>query len=139
MIIEGGKFKDSRGVIQYVNDFDMSEVKRFYTIFHSNTSIVRAWQGHKVEARWFYCTEGSFDVRLVKIDNWESPSGNLKAEKFILNSEESLILKVEPGYVNGFKALHINSRLISFSNFYINENKNDDFRFDKQNWTDWSV
>ncbi len=137
MIIEGGNFKDDRGEIQFFNNFDMSEIKRFYTIFHSDTSIVRAWQGHKIETRWFYCTEGSFDIRLVKIDNWESPSDDLTVEKVILNFKKPLILKIAPGHVNGIKALSKNSKLISFSNFKLDENQNDDFRFEKKKWTNW--
>ena len=82
MIIEGGKFKDDRGEIRFVNDFDMTEVKRFYTIFHPDTSIIRAWQGHKIETRWFYCTEGIFDIRAVKIDNWGNPSDILKTPPY---------------------------------------------------------
>lgn len=137
MIIEGGKFSDERGEIQFVNDFDMSEIKRFYTIFHPNTSIVRAWQGHKIETRWFYCTEGSFDIRIVKIDNWEFPSDNLIPERLILSSRNPSILKIEKGYVNGIKALSENSKLISFSNFKLGENSDDEVRFDKNKWTNW--
>ncbi len=138
MIIEGGKFKDDRGEIRFVNDFDMTEVKRFYTIFHPDTSIVRAWQGHKIETRWFYCTEGIFDIRAVKIDNWGNPSDILNVKKYILNSEMPMILKIPAGYVNGIKAILKNSKLISFSNFKLNENENDEFRFDKDKWTDWN-
>ena len=48
MIIEGGKFKDERGEIQFFNNFDMTEIKRIYTIFHPDANIIRAWQGHKI-------------------------------------------------------------------------------------------
>ena len=138
MIIEGGKFKDFRGEIGFVNDFDMTNVKRFYTISHPDTRIVRAWQGHKIETRWFYCTEGVFDIRVVKVDNWENPCNNLNVEKYILNSETPMILKIPAGYVSGIKAILKNSKLISFSNFKLNENKNDDFRYDKDKWTNWN-
>jgi dTDP-4-dehydrorhamnose 3,5-epimerase len=137
MVINGGKFIDDRGEIQFVNDFDMSEIRRFYTIFHPNISIIRAWQGHKIETRWFFCTEGSFDIRIVKIDNWESPSEDLIPKKFILNANNPTVLKIENGYVNGMKAISQNSKLISFSNFKLGENSNDEFRFDKNLWTNW--
>ena len=52
-IINGGTFKDSRGTLRFVNDFDFSEVKRFYQIENSSTDIVRAWQGHKIEEKFF--------------------------------------------------------------------------------------
>lgn len=137
MVIKGGKHTDERGEIQFVNEFDLSEVKRFYTIFHPNTSIIRAWQGHKKETRWFFCTEGLFDVRVVKIDDWLSPSKNLKVQKFKLDSNEPVVLKIEKGHVNGFKALTNNSKLISFSDFSLSENNDDDFRFESNKWTNW--
>ena len=137
MIIKGGKFVDERVEIQFVNDFDLSEIKRFYTVFHPNTSFVRAWQGHKIETRWFFCTEGSFDIRIVKIDNWESPSEDLIPEKFILSANDPIVLKIENGHVNGIKALSKNSKLISFSNFKLDEHQNDEFRFEKSKWTNW--
>lgn len=137
MIINGEKFSDERGEIQFVNDFDMSEIKRFYTISHPSTETVRAWQGHKIETRWFYCIEGSFDIRFVKIDNWESPSDDLIVKKVVLNSTNPSILKIESGYVNGIKALSENSKLISFSNYKLGANTADEVRFDKNRWTNW--
>ena len=59
-------------------------------------------------------------------------------EKYILNSEIPMILKIPAGYVNGIKAILKNSKLISFSNFKLNENKNDDHRYDMDKWTDWN-
>lgn len=39
--IRGGIAKDHRGQIRFVNDFDMSLVKRFYIIKNADTEIVR--------------------------------------------------------------------------------------------------
>ena len=72
-IIEGGVFTDERGTINFVNDFDLSPIKRFYVTTNYSTDIIRAWQGHQIESRWFYCVQGSLDVRLIKIDNCENP------------------------------------------------------------------
>jgi dTDP-4-dehydrorhamnose 3,5-epimerase len=47
-IIDGLEYEDARGRLIYFNDFDMKAVRRFYVIEHPDTSIVRAWQGHKV-------------------------------------------------------------------------------------------
>ncbi len=52
--IKGGRHIDERGTLTFFNNFDMSPVKRFYVIDHPDTTIVRAWQGHKVEQKWFY-------------------------------------------------------------------------------------
>ena len=46
-IIQGGKFSDQRGSISYVNDFNFTDIERFYIISNSKENPVRAWQGHK--------------------------------------------------------------------------------------------
>jgi WxcM-like, C-terminal. len=66
VIISGNKHQDERGILSFINDFDMEPVKRFYTIFHHDTTVVRAWQGHQVEQKWFVVLEGAFDIALVK-------------------------------------------------------------------------
>jgi len=136
-IIVGGEFNDTRGTIFFVNDFDMKEVKRFYAIEHPNTKIVRAWQGHKIEKKWFYCIKGSFEVALIKIDDWSDPSTDLKCEEFVLKGAESEVLFIPGGYVNGFRALNNNSKMIIFSDKSIGDSEADDFRFDKNLWKKW--
>ena len=49
-LITGGVFEDQRGKVVFVNDCDLTNVKRFYHIHHPNTYTVRAWQGHKIES-----------------------------------------------------------------------------------------
>ena len=66
-LIEGGIFEDERGALSHVNDFDLSKIKRMYVTSNANTSFVRAWMAHKIESRWFFCTQGSptgFDPRM---------------------------------------------------------------------------
>ncbi len=48
-ILKGGVFTDERGELLYNNEFDLSMIKRMYTIKHPDKSIVRAWQGHQQE------------------------------------------------------------------------------------------
>ncbi len=138
-LITGGIFKDERGAVSFVNDFDMTSVKRFYQIKHKDIKTVRAWQGHKIERKWFYCTAGSFLLNLIKIDDWKNPSSDLIPETFVLKAGVSNILSVPSGYANGFKALEENSTLMTFSDQSIDEAKTDDFRFDKNYWFNWST
>ena len=42
-LIQGGLHTDARGVLRFCNDFDMSAVKRFYTIANSAEQPVRGW------------------------------------------------------------------------------------------------
>ncbi len=136
-IIEGGLFRDSRGVVQYVNDFHFQEVKRFYLITHPNKFVIRAWQGHRQETKHFYVTHGSFVVVWLKIDDFDNPSRNLTAEHLILKATESKVLTIPPGYANGLKALQPNSQIMVFSNYLLNEYSDDNLRFDKDLWFNW--
>lgn len=136
-LIKGGIFNDIRGRVSFVNDFDMTEVKRFYQINHKDTETVRAWQGHKVEKKWFYCIKGSFLFNIIKIDDWSNPSFDLVPQNFTLTETESNILSVPGGHVNGFVALEENSTLIVFSDQDLESSKKDDFRFDKNYWFNW--
>lgn len=136
-IINGGIHSDVRGSISFVNDFDFSKVKRFYNICHTNTEIIRAWQGHKEESKWFYVSSGSFKVVLIKIDDWSKASQIDSPIEFHLEFSEPRVLFIPGGYVNGFQATTPNSQMMVFSDFTIEESQNDDFRFDKDLWYKW--
>ena len=137
-IIEGGIYKDNRGVIKFVNDFDFNDIKRFYFVSNKTIEVIRAWQAHKTESKYFFVTSGEFIFQTVKIDNWNSPSHNLEVQKFILSENNSKILHIPPGYANGFKANLPNSTILVFSDKSLEESECDDFRFDKYMWSDWS-
>ncbi|WP_339611132.1 WxcM-like domain-containing protein [uncultured Planktosalinus sp.] len=137
MIINGNKFVDHRGELHSFNEFDLSEIKRMYTVFHPDTNTIRAWQGHKIERRWFYCVKGSFEVRTIELDCMENPSIDLDVKKTILEEKTPMILKIQPGFVNGFRALEKNSTLISFSDYKFGENHDDEIRFDVDKWIRW--
>ena len=120
-----------------MNDFDLTHIKRFYITTNASIDVIRAWQGHKIESRWFYCVQGSFDVRLIKIDNWENPSKIQRLEKFKISANITEVLHIPKGYINGFKALENNSKILIFSDYNLNEIADDNYRFDKNLWTNW--
>lgn len=138
-ITEGGFFSDNRGTIAFVNDFDLFPIKRFYLITHPNTAIIRAWQGHKIERKWFYCTKGSFEIKVIKIDNWTHPSKNLIIKSHIINVDKSQVLAVQKGCCTAIRALENDASLLVFSDKTLDEAKNDDFRFDKNYWFNWDT
>jgi dTDP-4-dehydrorhamnose 3,5-epimerase-like enzyme len=137
IIIQGEVHDDDRGSLQYFNDLDMTHIRRMYSIEIPNTTIVRAWQGHKLESKWFYVSAGKFKIVLVKPDNWVRPSMNLNVDEFILEAKNNQVLFVPSGYVNGFKALSSDSKLIVFSNTTLQESIDDNYRFDKALWYKW--
>jgi dTDP-4-dehydrorhamnose 3,5-epimerase-like enzyme len=138
-ITEGSLFSDNRGTIAFANDFDLSPIKRFYRISHPNTDIIRAWQGHKIERKWFYCVQGTFEIKVIKIDNWDVPSKELNINTYILNSNNTQILAIKEGCCTAIRALENDASLVVFSDKTLEEAKNDDFRFDKNYWFNWET
>lgn len=127
--IKGGIAKDDRGQIRFVNDFDMSLVKRFYIIKNLDITLVRGWRAHRIEQRWFYVLSGSFAVDIVKIDNWENASPDLPVERLVLNTDENRVLHLYTGYATAFQALEENSELLVFSDFRIENAPKDDYTY----------
>ncbi|MBD1262685.1 dTDP-6-deoxy-3,4-keto-hexulose isomerase [Maribacter polysiphoniae] len=137
-LIQGTNFTDARGKLDFFNAFDMASIVRFYEIRPSNVNTIRAWQAHKKEMKWFYCHTGSFAVHLVQVDNFEHPSPLLKIKRFVLAAKNPMVLEISGGYATGFKAIEENSALQVFSNFSLDESKNDDFRYPIEKWdTKW--
>jgi dTDP-4-dehydrorhamnose 3,5-epimerase-like enzyme len=137
-LIRGEIHQDERGSLAFVNSFDLEKFRRFYIISPENKSVVRAWQGHQQEEKAFYCLTGSFVIVAVRIDNWASPSGELKPDIFRLSESESQILIVPGGYATGIKSNTNQAKLLVFSDRTLPESRADDFRYDPNNWIDWA-
>lgn len=127
--IGGGVAKDHRGQIRFVNDFDMSQVKRFYIIKNMNLDLVRGWRAHRMEQRWFYVLSGKFAVDVVKIDDWSQASPDLPVEKIILDTNEHRVMHLSTGYGTAFQALELGSEVLVFSDYGIDNAPNDDYTY----------
>jgi len=127
-LISGNQFKDQRGTLFFNNDFDLTNIKRIYVIENKNEDIVRAWQGHKIEQRWFSVIEGKFRIQLIEVDNWDKPSENLPKIEFILKSENLDVLHVPPGFISCIQSLDKKSKLIAFTDYKLGE-INDEFKY----------
>ncbi|MGJ1436898.1 WxcM-like domain-containing protein [Sphingobacterium siyangense] len=125
--IQGGIASDERGDIRFINDFDMSLVKRFYIIRNRDIDLIRGWRGHRSEQRWFYALSGSFRVDVVKIDDWESPDRELFVFKIELDSSEMKVLNLPAGYGTAIRALEPNSELLVFADHPISNAVFDDY------------
>ena len=125
VLIQGGCHADTRGALRFCNDFDMSAVKRFYTIANSVAEPIRGWIGHKRETKWFFPLKGRTEI-VVESFNVEEPRGR-RAEVFVLDAKESSVLKVPPE--NWFCIKQDgNSEIMVFSDCKVGEYENDDFR-----------
>ncbi len=128
-IIQGGSHIDERGTLGFINDFDMAEVKRFYKISHPTTKIVRAWRGHKIEQRWIHVTQGTFEIRLVKIDDWVTPDKYLPQFVFEISSGFNTVLHIPKGFASSLRATEPNSTVLLFADSSIEEIVKDDYLF----------
>ena len=137
-VIEGEVFNDHRGQISSMNHFMFGEVERYYLSPHPDPATIRGWHGHQLEKRWFQCIKGSFTLAFVKIDNWEHPSQDLKAEIFEISEAKSQVICLPEGYANCIKAQEQDSVLMVFSGKRVPEAYEDSWRYDANNWVDWS-
>ncbi len=120
VLIEGGSHSDARGKLRFCNDFDMTAVKRFYTISNSDEQPVRGWIGHKKENKWFFPLKGRTVIELEPMEGgtWESIE---------LAEAKPQVLKVEPG--NWFCIKQDGSaEVMVFSDCKVGEYPDDDFR-----------
>lgn len=137
-VITGNEHIDNRGKLCFINGFDMTPIKRMYTIEHPSTSVIRAWQAHNIESKYFKCLKGRFIVAAVAIDDWDNPSPVLQPKTFILEARTNEVLCIPGGHANGFKALDPESQLLVFSDMDLDSAKDDQFKFDPHLWMDWN-
>lgn len=129
MLLEGKKYQDERGIITYNNDFDTSQIKRIYTIENQSTEFVRGWQGHKIEQRWFACMKGSFEISVIKVDNFTQPSKDLTIQKYLLTDEVLTYLHIPAGCITAIQAKSEKSKLMVLADYGLGELA-DEYRFD---------
>ncbi len=136
-LIEGHVHQDDRGELRYNNKLSLKTVKRFYQITCKETNTIRAWQGHQFESKFFTVLNGRFEINLIKIDDWQKPSIELKIDKLTLDCTKHQTLVVPGGFVTGIKNLEPNAKLLVFSDTTLEKSLEDDFRFDKNYWNPW--
>lgn len=128
LLHKGSLFQDHRGSLRYNNDFDASQIKRIYTIENQSIVNIRAWQGHKIEQRWFSVINGSFLIKVIEPDHWENPSGTNAKFEFVLEKKTLDFLHIPSGFLTGIKALEENSQLLVMADYALGEIK-DEYKF----------
>ena len=136
-LLKGSLIADDRGEVGFVNDFDFAGVKRFYTVSNHAVGFVRAWHGHRQEAKYVSVVQGAMLIACVLVDNWEKPSASLPIHRFVLSAHAPAVLFIPPGYANGNMSLTPDAKAVFFSTSTLEESKNDDVRFDARSWNPW--
>jgi dTDP-4-dehydrorhamnose 3,5-epimerase len=139
MHIPGGKAFDDRGSLSFINDLDISIFKRFYIVQNHTQGFVRAWHGHKKEAKAVVVVAGAALVAAVKIDNWDKPSKDLEVQRAVLSAEKPGALLIPAGHANGFMTLTEGAKVMFLSTSTLDESVGDDFRFDANYWNPWQI
>jgi dTDP-4-dehydrorhamnose 3,5-epimerase-like enzyme len=129
---------DHRGKVTFVNDFDMTDVKRTYTVSNKLVKTVRAWHRHQNEQKWITVQKGEFLVCVVKVDSFKNPNEEAEVIEFLLNTENN-VLFVPGGYANGAMNLTDENEIRYFSSSTLEESSNDDFRIDAKFWNPWEI
>jgi dTDP-4-dehydrorhamnose 3,5-epimerase len=138
-LVRGGLAVDDRGEVGFVNDFTFDGVKRFYTVANHAQGFVRAWHGHKHEAKYVMAVAGAALICCIEIDDWDSPSPELEVQRFVVSDRSPAVVHVPAGYVNGFMTLTADAKLMFFSTSGLEESLGDDFRFPARYWDPWHV
>jgi len=117
-LIEGGIAVDDRGCIRFVNDFTFANVVRFYQVQNHNAGFIRAWHGHRKEAKYVYVPKGSAVVKLVSMEEADKlkagtiSRSELKIHSFVLSDKKPQVLYVPESYYNGFMTLEEGTILV---------------------------
>jgi dTDP-4-dehydrorhamnose 3,5-epimerase-like enzyme len=127
-IFTGKTHQDERGKLRFNNDFDTTEIKRIYFIENIDNQYIRAWQGHKVEERWFSVVKGSFEIKLIEINDWNSPDKDSEVITYDLNDENFKILHIPAGYISSIQSKEEVSKLMVMANYALGE-IDDEYRF----------
>jgi dTDP-4-dehydrorhamnose 3,5-epimerase len=135
-LYNGGIAVDDRGSVRFVNDFNFSDVKRFYQVENHRRGFIRAWHAHEKEGKYVYVATGSALVGAVPLVN-----NNLivsEGKKFFLSAKKPTVLFIPSGYGNGFMNLEEGTSILFFSTRTLDESLGDDIRFPFDAWNIWS-
>tara|TARA_B110000027_G_C15971543_1_gene234516 strand:- start:203 stop:634 length:432 start_codon:yes stop_codon:yes gene_type:complete len=129
-VIKGEVFTDLRGDLFSCNNFDMSMVKRMYTIENIDNNYIRGWKGHKIETRWFFATKGSIIINTILISDLENKNLSSSINTFILNEGNLDILKVPPGFATSIKQYSNGDKICVFADYNLGAGNDEGLRWD---------
>lgn len=128
LIIKGDVYKDERGTVLHVNNFNLDSIKRIYVIENKDINTRRGWKGHAIENRWFHCSKGKIEIQVVAINEFVDDKPNI--DKFILSDKNLDILFVPKGYATLIKQINKGSRVTAMGDFLLGESNDDNLRWE---------
>ena len=104
---------------------------------NNSKGFVRAWHGHKIEAKYVTVVRGAAVVGAVRVEDWNNPAG--QPLRYVLTAEQPVILYIPEGYANGWMSLTDDATLQVFSTTTAEESRGDDYRFSARTWDIWAI
>ena len=129
-IIKGDLFNDNRGSLFSCNKFDMTRVKRIYSIENSDSNYIRGWKGHEIETRWFFATKGCMIINTILISDLEKSHTLPLINTFKLNQDSLNILVVPPGFATSIKQYSNGDRICVFADYELGVSGDEGLRWD---------
>ena len=137
-IIKGGLAVDDRGQLVFNNDFNFQEagIKRFYMIQNHTNRFIRAWHGHKKEAKYITVLQGAAVIKTRSMDEDENDSTST-----ILTDRHPAMLYIPKGRYNGIMNLTEDTLIMVYSTTSLEESQGDDYRLSPFHWdiNEWEV
>jgi dTDP-4-dehydrorhamnose 3,5-epimerase len=88
-----------------------------FFIENLNPDIIRGWQGHLIEKRWFTCVKGKVVICVKEIENFENSTIN----QYILDENSFETLYIPNGFAFTIQSLIDRTKIMVLSNYYFNE------------------
>lgn len=139
VIFDGGVFPDDRGTLKCVNSCVFPDVKRFYLVENWDTGFIRAWHGHKKEAKYVTVVSGAALIAAVKIEDWVTPNSDGIIHRHVISAERPQVFYIPAGYANGSMTLLPGTKIMYFSTTTWEESRGDDYRFPHDRWNLWNI
>lgn len=133
-LIEGGWTVDDRGSVRFVASERLRQMKRCYVVENFSVNTVRAWHGHRQEAKLVWIQRGSALVLAVPLKKAERPRQDIVPQRFVLSSMKPALLYIPGGYAHGWRALTPATSLFFFSSATLEESQADDLRLPWDYW-----
>lgn len=131
---KGDSKSDFRGKVSFNNKAKLFKIKRFYIVENKKKNFIRAWHGHKLEAKFIICIRGKARIAAVKINNFKNPSKKNKPKFYDIGYKIPDLIYIPPGYANGSMSLTKDMKLIIFSSLTLKNSIKDDYRYREDYW-----
>lgn len=110
-MIEGVKTRklrlipDERGYLLEMLRSDWEEYERFGQVYMTAVypGVVKGWHYHQIQTDHFMCVQGM--AKVVLYDGRPDSPTHSEINEFFIGSQNSVLLKIPPGVMHGFKGI----------------------------------